>query len=83
MLFRSVTHETPLTPGTTVVLYTDGLVERRRESIDEGLERLRRVAEEYAGVGPHQLGDALLGRLGADRDDDIALLLVRVEPHPL
>ena len=31
----------PITPGTTVVLYTDGLVERRGESIDVGIERLR------------------------------------------
>ena len=32
-------------PGTSVLLYTDGLIERRDESLDLGLERLRSTAE--------------------------------------
>ncbi len=35
--------EARIEPGSTLVLYTDGLVERRTEVIDEGLERLRRA----------------------------------------
>ena len=77
-----VNDEIVLLPGSTVVLYTDGLVERRDESIDDGLERLREAAEEYAGLGPNQLGQALRARLAPDPDDDVAMLLVRVLDPP-
>ncbi len=73
-----VNDEVVLLPGSTVVLYSDGLVERRDESIDDGLERLREAAEEYAGLGPNQLGQALRARLAPDPDDDVAMLIVRV-----
>ncbi len=58
--------------------YTDGLVERRGESIDDGLTRLREAAEEYAGLGPNQLSDALRTRMAPHPDDDLAMLTVRV-----
>ncbi|CAA9318005.1 MAG: probable regulatory protein [uncultured Nocardioidaceae bacterium] len=70
--------EVVLLPGTTVVLYSDGLVERRGESLDDGLQRLREAAEEYAGLGPHQLSDALRTRMAPDSEDDIAMVTVRV-----
>jgi phosphoserine phosphatase RsbU/P len=64
--------------GARVVLYTDGLVERRTEPIDEGLERLRRAAEGFSG-DVDALCDHLLDELrpppGA-RHDDIALIAV-------
>ena len=44
------TFEEPIDPSSTVVLYTDGLVERRGESLDVGLERLA----EAAGGGPEE-----------------------------
>ena len=70
--------EVVLSPGSTLVLYTDGLVERRGEPLDEGLERLRETAEEYAGLGPNQLGQALRARMAPDPDDDVAMVTVRV-----
>ena len=70
--------EVVLSPGSTLVLYTDGLVERRGEPLDEGLERLREAAEEYAGLGPNQFGRALRARMAPDPDDDIAMVTVRV-----
>ncbi len=73
-----VNGEVVLLPGTTVVLYTDGLVERRGESLDDGLARLREAAEEYAGLGPNQLSDALRSRMAPDPHDDVAMLTVRV-----
>ncbi|WP_396134732.1 SpoIIE family protein phosphatase [Cellulomonas sp. ATA003] len=58
-----------------MLLYTDGLIETRTESLDVGLERLRRAA---AGAGTHDpelLCDALLAALASGhRSDDIALL---------
>jgi GAF domain-containing protein/anti-sigma regulatory factor (Ser/Thr protein kinase) len=73
--------------GSVVILYTDGLVERRTESIDVGLERLRRAAETGPG-DPDRLVEHILEELvGSEgRGDDIAVLAVRllaVPPRPL
>ena len=74
----------PLVPGSTILLYTDGLVERPEASLDEGLEWLRGFA---AGVPAHP--DELCGALlqarfrDAPPRDDVALLAVRLEPVPL
>jgi serine phosphatase RsbU (regulator of sigma subunit) len=64
-----------------VVLYTDGLVENRGESIDAGLERLR---EALSGLRapPEAVCDHVLAALGRERGgrDDIALLVLRDGP---
>jgi len=72
-------------PGATLLLYTDGLVERRGELLDTGLERLRTAAEELADAPPDQLVDGLLDRLGGQtvHPDDIAVVAVRLLPGPL
>ncbi|MBB4982641.1 MULTISPECIES: ATP-binding SpoIIE family protein phosphatase [Streptomyces] len=69
-----------LPPGSTAVLYTDGLVERRREDIDEGVEALARALAGAAGT-PQVVCDRLLRALGvtAEHDDDVAVLVVQ---HP-
>ncbi|MEV4937251.1 PP2C family protein-serine/threonine phosphatase [Streptomyces zaomyceticus] len=66
--------------GDTLVLYTDGLIERRDEDIDSGLERLTTTLGELIGLAPAGLADALLARLGVagGARDDIALVIVRV-----
>ncbi|GAB2686704.1 SpoIIE family protein phosphatase [Thalassiella azotivora] len=71
-------HAVELGPGSTVVLYTDGLVERRGEPLGDGLERLRRTAEELAGLPMEELCDALVERLATVHDDDVALAAVRL-----
>jgi serine phosphatase RsbU (regulator of sigma subunit) len=71
-------HTVPLVPGATVVLYTDGLVERRDATLDQGLDHLLRVARDLAGHPVHELCDAIIDRLHPDLTDDIALLAVRV-----
>ncbi|MGW8950300.1 PP2C family protein-serine/threonine phosphatase [Streptomyces sp. NPDC055709] len=68
-------------PGATLVLYTDGLIERREEDIDAGLERLARSLARHGGLAPESLADALLVDLSpaADGpDDDTALVVVRL-----
>jgi serine phosphatase RsbU (regulator of sigma subunit) len=68
-----------LAPGDRVVLYTDGLVERRREPIDESLERLRSAAEGFDG-GVEALCDHLLERLSppaGSPHDDIAIIALQ------
>ncbi|MEU9368166.1 SpoIIE family protein phosphatase [Streptomyces avermitilis] len=70
----------PYTQGDILVLYTDGLIERRGEDIDTGLHRLTEALARHSRLGPERLADALLARLdvaGGARDD-IALILVRL-----
>jgi serine phosphatase RsbU (regulator of sigma subunit)/anti-sigma regulatory factor (Ser/Thr protein kinase) len=72
-----------LEPGSTVLLYTDGLVERRGESIDTGLERLQ-VAVADAPREPEALCDRLLETLvDSNLADDVALLAVRALPQDI
>ena len=68
--------ETPLPAGATIVLYTDGLVERRGESIETGLQRLVAACRDGSS-DPEELCDELL-RLLLDEHanhDDAALLV--------
>ncbi|WP_308123667.1 SpoIIE family protein phosphatase [Modestobacter marinus] len=75
-------HVATVERGSTVLLYTDGLVERRDQVFDVGVERL--VAE-LAAVGSGDvegLVDELLGRLLPERnEDDVALIAVRLAPQ--
>jgi phosphoserine phosphatase RsbU/P len=68
-------HEVSLTAGDTMVLFTDGLVEGRGQSIDDGLRRVRETAAATRDRSLEELCDALLPDRG---DDDIAVLAVRV-----
>jgi GAF domain-containing protein/anti-sigma regulatory factor (Ser/Thr protein kinase) len=76
-----------LPPGSVVVLYTDGLVERRGRSIDEGLSTLRKALASAPGDPDRLLEHVLENVVGDDeRGDDIALLAARilpVAPRPL
>lgn len=69
-------------PGASLVVYTDGLVERRDQPLDAGLERLR----EAVAAGPTSIDDTLsviLDRLAPEHaGDDLAVLGVRFEPAP-
>ncbi|MYT38732.1 SpoIIE family protein phosphatase [Streptomyces sp. SID8356] len=69
-----------LPPGSTAVLYTDGLVERRSEDIDEGVASLARALSGAKGT-PQVVCDRLIRSLGvtAEHDDDVAVLVVQ---HP-
>ncbi|WP_051683788.1 SpoIIE family protein phosphatase [Blastococcus sp. URHD0036] len=72
-------------PGTTLVLYTDGLVERRDEALDAGLARITAAAERHAAAEPGRLVRHLLADVLADNDrpDDVAVIAARVVPPPL
>ncbi|MGW0189757.1 ATP-binding SpoIIE family protein phosphatase [Streptomyces sp. NPDC003362] len=70
----------PLGPGSTAVLYTDGLVERRDEDLDEGIAALERALAGATGT-PQVVCDRLVRSAGvtADHDDDVAVLVLQ---HP-
>jgi len=70
----------PLNPGSSAVLYTDGLVERRDKDIYDGVAALERVFAGATGT-PQVMCDRLLRALGitAAHDDDVAVLVLQ---HP-
>lgn len=68
----------PLPLTGTLIGYTDGLIERRGENIDVGLERLRNAAQASDGLDVGDLLDGLLAQLAArGAADDIALIALR------
>jgi PAS domain S-box-containing protein len=68
--------------GSTVLLYTDGLIERRDADLDTGLHRLRAHLAELADLPLQQLCDELITRLVDGKpDDDVALVAVRLHPQ--
>ncbi|WP_432492225.1 SpoIIE family protein phosphatase [Kineococcus auxinigenes] len=67
--------------GSTLLLYTDGLVERRGTSLEDGLTHLQDAVAELAHLELEALCDELLARLvPAGHDDDVALVAVRLHP---
>ena len=78
--WRYEEHVAQLEPGMSALLYTDGLVERRGEGLDAGLERVRAAA----GAGdddPQRLCLRVLEAADvAVADDDVTLVVVRAEP---
>ena len=70
-----------LSAGSSVVLYTDGLVERPGEVIDDGIAQLAEVVD-GVGTDPEALCDHLLATLVPDGNasDDVALLALRNVP---
>jgi GAF domain-containing protein len=71
--------DVPFGAGDLAVMFTDGLIERRDETIDDGLKRLLDAIEKTRHLPPQAMCDSLLERLtvGQDPDDDIALLVIR------
>ncbi len=70
----------PYVSGSFLFLYTDGLIERRGEDIDTGLNRLIAALAQHTGLGAERLADVALSKLdvsGGSRDD-IALVVIRL-----
>jgi serine phosphatase RsbU (regulator of sigma subunit) len=75
---RRTSHTHPLAPGDTVLLYTDGLIERPAASLDEGQQSLLAAAALHRDNPLPEL----LRRLQdlSDKRDDTALLAFRADP---
>jgi anti-sigma regulatory factor (Ser/Thr protein kinase) len=71
--------------ATTVVAYTDGLVERRTASIDVGIARLSAALADGAALAVDELAGRILDEVGdasGAEEDDIALLVIRLAGVP-
>jgi serine phosphatase RsbU (regulator of sigma subunit) len=68
-------------PGSTLVLVTDGVIERRDEPVTVGLERLRVAAAGAAADDPERCCDRIVSALlgSAGHGDDAAVVVVRLE----
>jgi serine phosphatase RsbU (regulator of sigma subunit) len=76
--YQAVVHS--LDPDQVLLLYTDGLVERRTEDIDASLARLTRLHRPRRGASLEDLLDHVLATVApAAPDDDIAVLAARIQ----
>ena len=74
-------HSIALPPDSIVIMYTDGLVERRGEPLDRGLDSLAVTACRHAGEPVAGLCSALAHHYPSDGHDDMAALVLRT-PAP-
>jgi hypothetical protein len=81
---RRVADTAPFPKGSTLVMYTDGLVERRDRPVAEGIDLATAQLQGLAGdMSGDALVEALVGELVGDvAEDDIALLVVRHRGDP-
>lgn len=79
---RQAEHVVP--PRTTMLLYTDGLIERRRRPLTDGIDQAAQAVQEGRDMSLDGLATHLMARLmsGGGYDDDVAVLLYR-HPGPL
>jgi len=69
---------TPLQIGDILLLFTDGLIERRDRSIDDGLDSLMQIAGRAAGADIGSFADAVVAEAASNTDDDACLVAIRV-----
>lgn len=74
-----------MVPGSTLVLYTDGLVERRDAAIDDGISRVAQVVVKGGNLSADQVADAALAEMAPPDgyDDDVAIVVYRRPYSPL
>ena len=73
-----------LPPGATLMLYTDGLVERRNQSLDKGIDAAAVTVAEHAQDHPDDVADHVMSVMtpAAGYEDDVAVLIYRHPPAP-
>jgi len=70
---------TTIAPGSTLVMFTDGLVERRDQAWDVGFDRVAKLLSECSPAATaDEIADHLVGMLEGERPDDVAVLVVNL-----
>jgi len=70
-------HDRHLPGGSTLLLHTDGLIETRTATVDDGLAEVHELLKQHVGAGPDELADLFLDRSrAAASEDDVAILIV-------
>ena len=69
--------ERALAPGARIVLFTDGLIERRTEPLDAGIDRIATIAAQAPDL--ETLCESALGQAPTPRFDDLALIVLELE----
>ncbi|WP_338106348.1 SpoIIE family protein phosphatase [Micromonospora terminaliae] len=78
-LVRRTNQQQPLSPGSTLVLYTDGLIERRSETFEEGAARLHACLVDHAHLPLDELVDTIVATVpDPAHEDDIAVIALRL-----
>ena len=74
-----------LPPGATLMLYTDGLVERRNQPLDKGIDAAAVTVAEHAQDHPDDVADHVMSAMtpAVGYEDDVAVLVYRHPPAPL
>ncbi len=70
-------HTHPVPVGSTVIFFTDGLIEHPKHSVETGLERLAALVVEHAALPLHAFVEALANHHPSDGHDDMAVLALR------
>ncbi|HEY0936858.1 MAG TPA: SpoIIE family protein phosphatase [Trebonia sp.] len=74
-----------LPPGATLMLYTDGLVERRNQPLDTGIDAAAVTVVKHADHHPDDIADHVMAAMtpASGYEDDVAVLVYRHPPAPL
>ncbi|WP_051844653.1 PP2C family protein-serine/threonine phosphatase [Streptomyces sp. NRRL S-813] len=75
-------HTHPLPPGATVLFFTDGLIERPDQPVDEGMAQLAELATHHVGLPLQDFVNTLADHHPSDGHDDMAILALRVPLSP-
>lgn len=71
-----------LPPGSGLVFFTDGIVERRHHDIDTRLEVLRSLVEAHRHLGAEEIAEAIVAELCDEPEDDCCLVVIRRLEQP-
>lgn len=75
-------HGCAVPPGALLFLYSDGLVERRGEDIDDGIDELLALLDGLRGSAPREIVDAAVETLAREAPDDVVALAIRFAAQP-